>query len=385
MRRKICVVTGTRAEYHLLENIIQELTRNSVFTMKLIVTGSHLSSRHGLTKSEIISDGILIDREIPILNDLDTAPAIGLAMARAIEGFSEALNDLRPDLVLLLGDRFEILSAAIAAQLNKIPVGHIHGGEVTEGAMDDAFRHSVTKLSHLHFVAAEVYRKRVLQLGENPEFVFNVGGLGVDLIGRTKKANKKELEIKLGVTFQEKNLLITFHPATLDKNEPEQQFEELLAALLKLNKTTFIFTMPNADLGNIKIRQKIEKFVKGNRNAFSFESLGSENYLSCMSVVDGVIGNSSSGITEAPTLKVGTVNIGSRQSGRLKAASVIDCEPNCESILVAIKKIYAPEFQNSLPSVVNPYGEPGASKRILDILSQVSFEKLLSKKFNDIF
>ena len=283
-----------------------------------------------------------------------------------------------------MGDRYEIFAAAIAALVAKIPIAHLHGGESTSGAYDEAIRHSITKMSHLHFVAAEEYKSRVIQLGEDTKNVFLVGGMGVDAIKEIELLSRKDLESSLGIEFQTRSLLITFNPATLESDSAEMQMRELLTALSNLRETTLIFTMPNADTGGLALMKSIQEFVLGNKDAHSFISLGQQRYLSCISHVDGVVGNSSSGLTEVPSFKKGTINIGSRQLGRLQSLSVINCEPDHVQIRDAIKVLYSEDFQLSLESVINPYGEGGASGKILEVLKNASLDDIILKTFHDL-
>ena len=382
--RKICVVTGTRAEYGLLKEVMKKIQNDHNLTLQLIVTGMHLSNNFGNTVEEIRNDGFRIDYEIPILEGDGRELSMHESIALGILEFTKSLEELKPDLMIILGDRFEIFAAATASLVARIPIGHIHGGETTEGLLDEAFRHSITKMSQIHFVAANEYQNRVVQLGENPEYVHLVGGLGVDLIQNLKLYTKKELETELDLIFSRKNLLITFHPVTLEDNTSDFQISQLLLALAKMKETTLIFTMPNADTGGNAIREKIEEFVRNKENARAYASLGNLKYLSLMSHVDAVVGNSSSGLTEAPTFKVGTINIGERQSGRLKANSVIDCRATENDISKALSKIYSDEYQEVLRSVVNPYGEGGASDRIVRLIKKVQLRNILLKKFYDV-
>ncbi|EMJ92117.1 UDP-N-acetyl-D-glucosamine 2-epimerase, UDP-hydrolysing [Leptospira alstonii serovar Sichuan str. 79601] len=345
----------------------------------------HLSPEFGLTYKEIEKDGFSIDRKIEILLSSDSAVGVSKSIGLGMIGFSEAYNDLSPDIILVLGDRFEILSAVSAALIAKIPVAHLHGGETSEGAFDESIRHSITKMSHLHFVAAEEYRNRVLQLGENPSHVFLVGGLGIDGIQKLNLLKKEELESSLDFKLNRKNLLVTFHPVTLENFTANDQMKELLTALEKLNEeTNIIFTMPNSDTDSRIIFDLIRKFAESHHNVCYFTSLGQARYLSCLQFVDAVVGNSSSGILEAPSFKIGTINIGDRQKGRLKASSIIDCEPNRNSILNAFEKLYSADFQGNLPGTVNPYGEGGASEKIVKILETVKVEGILKKRFFDL-
>ena len=384
MKRKICIITGTRAEYGLLRWVIDGIKNSPEFTLQLIVTGMHLSHEYGETFKIIEQDGFEIDRKVELNLTSDTPVGISMSMGHGFIGFAKSFNELKPDLIMVLGDRFEIMAGVTAALPFRIPVAHIHGGELTEGLIDEAIRHSITKMSHFHFVAAPEYKKRVIQLGEQPDSVYLVGGLGVDSIKRLKLLNKLELEQALNFKFGKKNLLVTYHPVTLEKGMAKNQMLVLLEALEMLADTNLIFTYSNADTEGKEINRLIEKFVSKKANRIAFKSLGQLKYLSCMSQVDGVVGNSSSGLIEAPSFKKGTINIGDRQRGRLIASSVIECFPNRKSILDAIKKLYSKDFQNSLSSVVNPYGEGFASEKILTILKNVSFHNKIKKKFNDI-
>ena len=300
-KQKICVITGTRAEYGLLKRLIKAIEDSKEFHLQLIATGMHLSKQFGSTYKEIESDGFTIDKKIDIKLDSDTPGGISKSTSLGLVGFSKSLEELQPDLVLILGDRFEILSAAIASMFLRIPIAHLHGGELTEGLTDEAIRHSITKLSHIHFVASEEYKNRVIQLGEDPKNVFLVGGLGVDAIKSTKLLNRTELEDSLNLQFKKKNILVTFHPVTLEDSTSGNQMKELLKALSKLNDTTIIFTMPNADVDGKILFSLIKDFTKEYSNAYAFTSLGQLKYLSCIAQVDCVIGNSSSGFSEGPT------------------------------------------------------------------------------------
>ena len=384
MKRKVCVVTGSRAEYGLLRLVMQGIKDDPELTLQVIATGMHLSPAFGLTYKEIEAEEFNIDFKIETLSSSDTPAGIAESMGKGLIGCAKALNLLQPDVIVVLGDRFEIFAAVAAALVARIPVAHLHGGETTVGAFDEAFRHSITKMSHLHFVAADEYRKRVIQLGENPNNVFLVGGLGVDGIKSVTLLSKIELEKSLGIEFQSKSLLITFHPVTLEDETSEAQMTRLLYALSKLSDTTLIFTMPNADTGGLALIKLIEEFVKSHPNAHSFISLGQQRYLSCIAQVDGVVGNSSSGLTEVPSFKKGTINIGARQLGRLQAQSVINCEPDEEQIRDAIAKLYSHDFQASLSTTSNPYGEGGASAKVVNILRDASLDGIIQKTFNDL-
>lgn len=384
MNRKICVVTGSRADYGLLRLVMKGIEAESSLTLQIIATGMHLSPTFGLTYEEIEGDGFKIDQKVQCLSSSDSPVAIAEATGKALSGCAKAFDELKPDLVLVLGDRFEIFAACSAALLARIPIAHIHGGEVTAGAYDEAFRHSITKMASIHFVATEEYKKRVIQLGEDPSTVHLVGGLGVDAIKELNLLSKDEIEQNLGIKFVNKCLLVTFHPATLEAQTPEEQICELLAALSDRPDITLIFTMPNADTGGLEIMRQIKDFVEKNDNAYFFESLGQLNYLSCVAIVDGIVGNSSSGILEAPTLRIGTVNIGNRQLGRTQSGSVINALANKESIETALNKLYSQEFKSTLNACKSPYGEGGASEKILTVLSDFNYDRELQKSFYDL-
>ncbi len=383
MTRKICVVTGSRAEYGLLRGVMDGIRKSPDMTLQVIATGMHLSPQFGLTYRDIEADGFTIDRRIEVLLGSDTPVGLSKSMGLGLIAFGEALQQLEPDLMVVLGDRFEILPAVTAALVSRIPVAHLHGGESTEGAFDEAIRHAITKMSHLHFVAAEAYRRRVIQLGEDPDRVFLVGGLGVDNIKGLMLLDRDALEASLEFEFGRKNLLVSFHPATLEEPEPPEQMAELLAALEALPDTHLIFTMPNADSGGHAIAQMVTDFVARHPNARAYTSLGQVRYLSCIQHVDGVVGNSSSGLTEVPTFRKGTVNIGTRQRGRLKAASVIDCVAERGAISEALRHLYSDAFQAQLKSVQNPYGDGGAAESVVSVLKDVSLDSLLKKSFRD--
>lgn len=384
MTYRVCVVTGSRAEYGLLRWVMQFIHDKPDLDLQVIATGMHLSPEFGLTYRSIENDGFRINRKVEMLTSSDSQVGVAKSMGLGLIGFADALNDLNPDLVLVLGDRYEILSAVCAAHIARIPVAHVHGGERTEGAVDEAIRHSITKMSHLHFVAAEEYRRRVIQLGESPERVFLVGGLGVDCVDRMNLLDRQGLEASLGFSLGPKSLLVTFHPVTLEEETASKQLKELLKALSIRDDTRIIFTLPNADTdGRILVRM-IEDFVAKHHNAHAFISMGQLRYLSCMAHVDGVVGNSSSGLIEAPCFKKGTVNIGDRQRGRLKASSVIDCDPDCLSISQALDKLYSQQFQDSLSDVQNPYGSPGASKKIVEIIFSLRPSRSQKKTFYDL-
>jgi len=385
MKRKICIVTGSRADYGLLYWLMREIHDDTDLELQIIATCMHLSPEFGLTYKLIENDGFHINKKVEMLLSSDTPIGISKSMGLGMIGFGEAYAELMPNIVVLLGDRFETLCAAVAACAARIPIAHLHGGETTQGVIDEAFRHSITKMSHLHFTATDEYRKRVIQLGENPERVFNVGGLGIDNIKKLKLLSREKFEHSISFKLGSKNFLITFHPVTLEHASAKEQFQNLLDALDELQDTKFIFTKPNADTeGRIIIKMIDEYISKNNHRCVAFISLGQLRYLSALQFVDGVVGNSSSGLAEAPTFKIGTINIGDRQKGRVKAASVIDCNPTKESILIAATKLYSDEFQSKLKNITNPYGKGGAAKRIKEVIRERDQSGILKKKFFDI-
>jgi len=385
MKRKICVVTGTRAEYGLLYWLMKEIQGDADLELQTIATGMHLSPEFGLTYRQIEEDGFKIDRKIEMLLSSDTPVGISKSMGLGIISLAEAYADLKPDIVVLLGDRFEVFSAASAATISRVPIAHLHGGEATEGLIDEPIRHSISKMSHLHFTAAEEYRRRVIQMGESPARVFNVGGLGIDNIKKLTLLDRDEFEDSIDFKLSQKNFMITFHPVTLEHATAREQFQNLLDALDELDSTRFIFTKPNADTEGRVIIKMIDDYVSINSHkAIAFVSLGQLRYLSAMRFVDGVVGNSSSGLAEAPTFKIGTINMGDRQRGRMKANSVIDCEPTKGSILSAIRELYSEAFQDKLKNTKNPYGEGGAAKKIKKILKETDLTDILKKEFHDL-
>ncbi len=385
MKRKICVFTGTRAEYGLLRWLMTAIQTDPDLHLQVIVTGMHLSPEYGYTYQEIEKDGFHVDKKAEMLLSADSARAVCKSTGLAMISFADALDDLLPDMVVVLGDRFEMLAAASAALLSRIPIGHIHGGETTAGAFDDSIRHAISKMAWWHFVAADEYRQRVIQMGEDPKRVFTVGGMGVDGIVRARLFEKKELEERLHFTFGKRNLLITYHPVTLQKDSASRQFHDILKALDDLADTKLIFTAPNADPEGHVIKEMIDEFVstRAEKSVF-YPSMGQLNYLSTLQFVDAVVGNSSSGLTEAPTFKIGTINIGDRQQGRLKADSVIDCAPERESIQKALNKLYRPDFQDQLKDTRNPYGNGQATDQIVAILKNHPIPQVPKKVFYDI-
>lgn len=377
MIRRICVITGTRADYGLIYPVLKEIKREKCFDLQLVVTGSHLSPEFGMTYREIEKDGFAINNKVEMLLSSDTPVGTAKSMALGLIGFSDIFQQIKPDIILLLGDRYEIFVAAQAALVANIPIAHIAGGDITEGAFDEAIRHSLTKMSHLHFVTNGLSLKTVKQLGENPRHIFNVGSPGIDTIKGLKLLSRDELQTKLDFKFLNKNLLITFHPTTLDLKTPREQTLEVLKALRELgSETGLIFTMPNADPGGREIRHIVEEFASQNPNSRIFTSLGQLLYISLLAQVDAVVGNSSSGIYEAPFLKKPTVNIGDRQKGRLLADSIVNCEPIKDSVIKAIQVAYSKDCSRTF----SPYGDGTSSKKIVDILKTIPNYRLLLKK-----
>ncbi|WP_103620698.1 UDP-N-acetylglucosamine 2-epimerase [Campylobacter concisus] len=382
--RKICVVTSTRAEYGLLYWLLKEIEADSELSLQLIVTGMHLSPEFGLTYKEIEKE-FKIDKKIEILSSSHTSLDICAEMARVYEKFAPALAELKPDILVLLGDRYEIFGVAGAASIMQIPMAHIHGGETTQGAFDEAFRHSITKMSHIHFAATNEYANRIIQLGEEPGRVFNVGGPGIENIKKLNLLNKDEFEKSIDFRLAKKNILITFHPVTLENSSAREQFGEILKALDELKETNLIFTKANSDTDGDVINKMIDEYVRQNpQKAVAFVSLGQLRYLSAIKFVDIVLGNSSSGLLEVPSFKKATINIGDRQKGRARASSVIDVMPAKEEILAAIKRAYSKEFEQTLKDTINPYDGGNPSKKMVKILKEIKLDGILKKKFYDI-
>lgn len=382
---KICVVTGTRAEYGLLYWTMKAIQNNLNLELCVCVTGMHLSPEFGETYKQIELDGFQIDGKIEMLVSSDTSVGITKSIGLGLIGFADFFNRTKPDWILVLGDRFEIFAAVTAAMIARIPVAHCHGGEATEGLIDEAIRHSITKMSHLHFTSTIEYRNRVIQLGEQPDNVFHVGALGIENINRLNLLNKEDFESSIDFKLSNLNFLVTFHPVTLDNASAEHQFVELLQALSIFNEAKIIFTKPNADHDGRVIIKLIDEFVsKNHNNTISFITLGQIRYLSAIRHCQLVIGNSSSGLIEVPSFKKPTVNIGDRQQGRIESKSVISCMPEKESIIRAINLALSEDFQNQLPDIKNPYGEGNSSIKILDAILSKSVHNILKKKFYNI-
>lgn len=364
---------------------MKEIEADNALQLQLIVTGMHLSPEFGLTYKIIEQDGFHIDEKIEMLLSSDTPVGIAKSIGLGVIGFAESLERLKPDIMVVLGDRYEILAAVQAAMIARIPVAHIHGGEATEGLIDEAIRHSVTKMAHIHFAATETYRQRIIQLGEYPDRVFNFGGIGLDNIMQLELLDKKAFEQSIQFDLGIMNFLITFHPVTLSEVGPKQAMENLFEALDEFPEAKIIFTKPNSDTDGRVISEMIDNYVlKNPHKVTAFTSLGQLRYLSAVKHVDLVIGNSSSGIIEVPFMKKPTINIGDRQKGRIKAETIIDCDENVTSIVSAIQKGLSPEFQSSLSSSVSLYGNGNVSKEIKTILKSISLKNIIMKKFHDI-
>lgn len=378
--KTICVVTATRAEYGLLSPLIREVEKSDKFNMRLVVTGTHLSHEFGYTKNNIIDDGFEISEEIDCVISNDSPSSIGKTAALALTGLTDAFSRLKPDLIILLGDRYEILSAAIAASFCHIPVAHLHGGEITEGAYDEGFRHAITKLSHLHFTSSEEHRNRVIQMGEDPDYVFNVGAIGLDNIKNISPLSREDLQDQLGIKFKKKNILVTLHPETMNPGSSEKNVGILLECLSELEDTFIVFTGTNADSEGRIINKKLKEYASNSDNSIFIDSLGQLKYISMLHIVDAVVGNSSSGIIEAPSFGIPTINIGDRQKGRLRADSVIDVAWNIDSIHYAIKVQSSGVFLGE-----NPYGNGNTSELIMKYLTGLSWNQIyFHKKFYDI-
>ena len=378
------MVTGSRADYGLLKRLMKLIDSDPEMKLQIIVTGSHLSPKHGLTYKEIEEDGFQIDFKVDIIENIIDAQSTARAMSKAQIEITKILSEIKPDLMLVLGDRYEILSAVISALLCHVPVAHIHGGEVTTGAFDDAIRNAITKMSHLHFVATANSKNRVIQMGEIPANTFDFGGLGVDAIQGLNLLSKEEVEEKLGMKFGAKNLLVTYHPETNSKISPIEQIQVLLEALLLKKEINLIFTGVNADPGSDEVSRAINQFVQSNSNSRLYASLGQRVYLSTLLYCDGVVGNSSSGILEVPSFKKATINIGNRQLGREIADSVINCELESGAIGKSIDKMYSKNFEVVLSEASNPYGNGGASSKILEEIKKSDLSNLAIKSFHDL-
>ncbi|QDV44207.1 GDP/UDP-N,N'-diacetylbacillosamine 2-epimerase (hydrolyzing) [Stieleria neptunia] len=383
--KTICVVTGSRAEYGLLRWFMREVQSDPDLELQVLVTGMHVSESYGSTWKEIVNDGFDISRRVEMLEEDRSSLAVARSTGRGVTRSAEALAELAPDLLVVLGDRFEAFAAAVAATLLKIPIAHFHGGETTEGAFDESFRHCITKMSHFHFTAAEAYRNRVIQMGEAPERVFNVGAFGLDNAAKCDLLSKTQLEAATGIRFRERNLLVTFHPVTLEDQPALSQFMELIAALDELSDFGVVITHPNADPGSDSVADAINAFAARNsERIWHFKSLGFLRYLSAVQIVDAVVGNSSSGLIEAPYFGTPTVNIGDRQKGRLAGPTVVHCPADCTAIKNAIERSCSRRFLTQIAGAPNPYGSAGAGLEAKKRLKRVDLDGVLKKTFFDV-
>jgi UDP-hydrolysing UDP-N-acetyl-D-glucosamine 2-epimerase len=382
--KKIAIITATRAEYGLLRPLIDLVHNDPELELQLLVTGAHLSPNHGNTWQQIEADGFPITKKVEILLASDTPVAVSKALGLAQLSFAEAFEELTPDIAIILGDRYEMLAIASSALMFNIPIAHLHGGELTYGAIDDSIRHAITKMSSLHFTSTEEYRKRVIQMGEAPESVFNTGAIGLDNIRNLKLYNRQELESAIGTKLKKRNFIITYHPETRNNESITHQMDQLLSALNGYDDDTLLlFTGANADAHGNEINTILKQFVASHPgNALFFDSLGQLRYLSCLKHFDMVIGNSSSGIIEAPSFRIPVVNIGNRQAGRIMAANILNCENIKEEITKAIKTGLSDSFQKSIEDLKSPYGEGNAAPQILGIIKNYNIQGI--KKFYDL-
>lgn len=384
--KRICIITGTRAEYGLLKPVIERINKDKELELYLIATGAHLSPEFGLTYKEIEDDGYIINKKIEMLLSADTPNSIVKSMGVEMIGLADALEDACPDMVVILGDRYEMLAAASAAMIHRIPIAHIHGGEATEGAIDDAIRHAITKMSYLHFASTEVYRNRIIQLGEEPERAFNVGALGVENIKTVKLLDKETLEKSIDFKFGENTIMVTYHPVTLEKESSAEKFGNLLHVLAKKTGWNIIFTKANSDTDGRIINQMIDRFVAEHKDrCIAYTSLGRVRYLSALKYCSVVIGNSSSGIIEVPSFHIPTVNIGDRQKGRVASGSVIHCGTSVESIDDALDKAMQDDFRQRIKSERNPYESKNTSSEIVRVIKYFLQNGIdMKKKFYDL-
>lgn len=386
MKHRVCVITGTRAEYGLLKPVIDKIDKDEELELYLIATGAHLSPEFGLTYREIEDDGYVINRKVEMLLSADTPGSIAKSMGVELLGLADAFEETRTDMLVLLGDRYEMLAAASAAMVYNIPIAHIHGGETTEGVIDEAIRHAITKMSYLHFASAERYRRRIIQLGEDPKRVFNVGALGVENIRTVSLLSKKELEESIGFKMAAPTVMVTYHPVTLESHSASKQFGNLLTVLEKRRDLRIIFTKANSDTDGRIVNRMIDDFVKDNEErSVAFTSLGQIRYLSALKYCDLVIGNSSSGILEAPSFHIPAVDIGDRQRGRIAAASVIHCSTDSWDIDNAIDKAFDQEFRDSIKDLKSPYEGENTSGEIVRQIKRFLSEGIdLRKTFYDL-
>lgn len=386
MKKTITVLTATRAEYGLLRPIIKAMIESGNYDVKVVVTGAHLSPEFGLTYQEILNDDIEIDQKIEILLSSDTPVSISKSMGLAMISFSEYFDQKPTDALMVLGDRYETLAVCLTAMNARIPIIHLYGGETTEGAVDEAIRHAITKLSYLHFTSASEYRDRVIQLGEHPDRVFAVGGIGIENALNMPLLSKDKLEKSIDFKLDKPYAVVTFHPVTLEDGQAEKQFLEILKAFDEHPEMLYIITKANADANGRIINKMIDAYATEHENVVAFESLGALRYLSALKYADMVIGNSSSGLVEVPSFHIPTINIGDRQRGRLMAESVICCEPTKEAVSNAMKLADSKAFREKLADANNPYGDGNTSKKIVAVLDEklLNQEIDLKKQFYDI-
>lgn len=385
MKKRICVLTASRADYGLLKPIIAKLNNVEEFDVKIVATGAHLSPEFGLTYKEIEKDDFVIDKKIEMLLSADSPSSISKSMGIAMIGFADYFEELNPDSLIALGDRYETLAVVIVAMNQRIPIIHLYGGETTEGAIDESIRHAITKLSYLHFTSTKEYRNRVIQLGEDPERVYNVGAIGIENIMNKRLLSREDIASELGVSLSKPYALVTYHPVTLEKNSGEKQTKELLEACKEYSILNFVFTKANADAEGRTINHLIDEYARNCDNIISFTSLGALKYLSALKYSSMVIGNSSSGLVEAPSFGVPTINIGDRQKGRLQASSVINCNATRESIRKALDLASSKEFLDKASKTVNPYGDGNTSDKIIEVIKDyILYDKInIMKKFYD--
>ena len=376
-KRNFCVVTSSRAEFGILRHLLLELKNEPSVNTKLIVTGSHLSKKYGLTIKEIFKSNLNIYKKILPIYKNDKPEDISKSASIILKKLSNVFSYSKPDLLILLGDRYEILMAAFVATLHKIPIAHISGGETTKGSYDNQFRHSISKMSFLHFVSNYIYKKKLILMGENPKRIFNFGSISLDNLKKEVFVSKEKIEKEFNIKFSKTNFLVTYHPETLSKKSSKLHFREILKAVSKFKKFNFIFTSSNSDEGGNIINSMITKYAKRRKNTFYVKSFGQKYYFSVLKNVDGVIGNSSSGITEAPSFKIGTINVGDRQKGRIRCQSIIDCPTDYKKISNSIKKTVGKKFKNKIIKVINPLEKKNTIKNIKRVLCSIKLSKSL--------
>ena len=378
---KICIVNSSRAEYGLLKNLIKKLRSIKKFDFHLSVTGTHLSKTHGFTINEIIKDKIKIDSKIRILKSGDSSNDISNSFSKGVSQYSKLFQKINPKLILILGDKFEVMSAAIASTLHRIPIAHIHGGEETIGSLDNVIRHAITKMSHIHFASTKEYRSRIIQMGENPKYVFDVGAIGLENVNQIKFMDKKFFKKEYEINFKKKTIMICFHPVTLEPKTEKKYIGEILKSLIYFKDCNLIFTSPNADHGYTNILHSIKTFVKNNKNAYFIESFGRTEFISCLKLSTVILGNSSSGIIEAPSLKTFTINLGSRQKGRIQANSVFNCEIKKNLMIKLIDRIINKKLKTKKDTFKNPYFKKNSSNKIIHELKKIDYSSLIKKRF----